>query len=328
MPPVELNSVPHKEEARRSVTDLKVVEKVMGIPAVCDTVHVVANAISENAHVQSAKRMVDGGMKAISDNKDFKETVENVRNNKTVNLVADAVGPKLAGAMDTLDKAAAHGVDNLTNALPSLSAPTNELVENTKEAAWDYYGNVKEYLASFKVGQMSLRVVDTSLSVVERGASLLGAKEKQEVGVVNRTYSSIRRRRRAVRALRRAGERRFALSTNALTKAGLVGSFASMLAVNTFLRLVGLELVAKSSEQKRIEKRSIEPTEPLDSAHTHISDIKGDLSGYKSEEDPDYEPNTSDESVDESTSDSESEEEAKDEIDEGGESNGEQSKET
>ena len=45
MPPVELNSVPHKEEARRSVTDLKVVEKVMGIPAVCDTVHVVANAI-------------------------------------------------------------------------------------------------------------------------------------------------------------------------------------------------------------------------------------------------------------------------------------------
>ena len=39
---------------------------------------------------------------------------------------------------------------------------------------------------------MSLRVVDTSLSVVERGASLLGAKEKQEAGVVNRTYSSIR----------------------------------------------------------------------------------------------------------------------------------------
>ena len=30
------------------------------------------------------------------------------------------MGPKLAGAMDTLDKAAAHGVDNLTNALPSL----------------------------------------------------------------------------------------------------------------------------------------------------------------------------------------------------------------
>ena len=50
-----------------------------------------------------------------------------------------------------------------------------------------------------------------------------------------------------MRALRRAGERRFALSTNALTKAGLVGSFASMLAVNTFLRLVGLELVAKRS---------------------------------------------------------------------------------
>jgi len=328
MAPVELTSVPHQDEGRRSVSDLKVVGKVMGIPAVSDTVHVVANAISENSHVQSAKRMVDGGIQAISDNKDIMDTVDNVRNYKAVTMVADAVGPKLAGAVNTLDKAAALGVDNLTHAIPSLSAPTNELVENTKEAAMDYISNVKEYLASFKVGQMSLRVVDTGLSVVEKGASLLGAKDK-EAGVVHRTYSCVRRRRRAVRALRRAGERRFALSTNSLTRAGIVGSVANLLSVNRILRLVGLELVAKRSEPESIERRSSELVGPQDTAHTHISDIKGDLSGYKSEEDLDYEPLSDDESVDVSTSESESGEETKDEIDEGaGESSGEQSKET
>merc|ERR1711980_40619 len=129
----------------------------MEIPAVSDTYNVLASAISENGTVKSAMNWVDDSVKAIKDNKeflDFKDTVENVKNNKTVNLVADAVAPKLSSAVEALDNVAAVGLDNLTSAVPSLNAPTKELMDNTKEAASDYLGNVKEYLASFQVGQL------------------------------------------------------------------------------------------------------------------------------------------------------------------------------
>jgi len=327
MPPVETTSMPppsSEEGRKRSITDLKVVEKAMEIPAVSDTYNVLASAISENGTVKSAINWVDDSVKAIKDNKefqDFKDTVENVKNNKTVNLVADAVAPKLSSAVEALDNVAAVGLDNLTSAVPSLNAPTKELMDNTKEAASDYLGNVKEYLASFQVGQLSLKLVDKSLSVAEKGANLLGGTaEASSQSFLSRTYQTVRRSRRAIRALRRAGMRRSALSCDSLAKAGMAGKLASMLSINTLLKMVGLELVKRSEAKKLIgscteeESQTREASESKDNRHTHISDIQGDLDGYRSDEDPDFEPDFSEESVDESTdSESDEEEEGEDE---------------
>merc|ERR1712240_779149 len=90
-----------------------------------------------------------------------------------------------------------------------------------------------------------------------------------------------------------------------------------MLSINTLLKMVGLELVKRSEAKKLIgscteeESQTREARESKDNRHTHISDIQGDLDGYRSDEDPDFEPDFSEESVDESTdSEGEDEEEA------------------
>jgi len=101
----------------------------------------------------------------------------------------------------------------------------------------------------------------------------------------------------------------------------MAGKLASMLSINTLLKMVGLELVKRSEAKKLIgsctdeEIQTREASESKDNRHTHISDIQGDLDGYRSDEDPDFEPDFSEESVDEST-DSESDEEGEGEDEE------------
>merc|ERR1739848_472755 len=79
------------------------------------------------------------------------------------------------------------------------------------------------------------------------------------------------------------------LESDPVARAGVVGSVASMLGLNTVLDLVGLKIVA----EKKV-RPVVEAVEDNDENHREISDLKGDLAGYKSEEDPDYHPDTED----------------------------------
>merc|ERR1719285_1257642 len=65
--------------------------------------------------------------------------------------------------------------------------------------------------------------------------------------------------------------------------------------------MFGLKIVA----EKRV-RPEVEAVEDSDENHRQIADLKGDLSGYKSEEDPDYHPDTED-SIDGEETDSGSE---------------------
>jgi len=321
MPPVEQNTVPLGHSYVVSLGELKTVGKASEIPVVSDTFKVAASyatQISENASVLSAKQYVEEGIKTLSETETFsalqgkvtekvteinsnpkvKETLENVKEKMSLHL--DSVKGKVVDTVEHLDTLAAGGIDTLTTKVPALNSPTKELYQTTKETASSYFSLATEYVATFAVAQMSLKLADKSLNLVEKTTKYLhpDTKDKSMLAV---TYSKLRQTRRALRVVKRAGERKRYLESDPVARVGLAGTLASMLGLNSLLDMFGLKIVA----EKRV-RPEVEAVEDNDENHRQIADLKGDLAGYKSEEDPDYHPDMED-SIDGEETDSGSE---------------------
>jgi len=320
MAPVEQSTLP-PHERRLSLTELKVVEKAMELPVVSDTVEEierVKNTLSENAHVVSAKQLVSDGIKILAENPTvqdgihtvqdgFKVLHDNPRVQQTIDTVKDTVLPRVVEAVEQLDTIACGGIASLKTALPVLSNPTPELVETTKETARNYFSLATEYMASFVVSQLSLQAADKSLATVEKSVKFF-KPDKKDDGIVCVTYSKIRDARRTLRALRRAGERRNHIEMDKLARAGFMGRVASILSVNYFLNIFGLELSASKPERCLASMNPV--VDEVDESELH--ELKGDLGGYRSDEDPDYKPCSEDDSLDSSSTSLNSSQEAED----------------
>merc|ERR1712002_1186505 len=339
MPPTEQQTLPIGESTLKSIGDLKTVNKAIKFPVVSDTVKKatdVVTQISENAHVETARQYLQDGIKTLSETEAFtniqgkvKELNENPRVQEVITNI------NLKDKVERLDTLAADGIESLASAVPSLRAPTPQLVETAKDTANSYLYLATEYLASFSVAQISLRVAERTLSLAEGTTDML--KADSDDGLLATTSTKIKQVRRAIRAVKRAGERKSILEKDPVARTGIVGSIASLLHVNTILSYLGLRLEAKqedSEDSKIIEPMEVDEAEDLetpmdhveeievevpedepaveepaveaskteeeaeveetaddgDDNHRHIADLKGDLEGYKSEEDPDYDP--------------------------------------
>jgi len=303
MAPVEQSSIPRQPdtERRRSISELKTVEKVMELPVVSDTLtelDKVKNAVSDYAGVKKTKQMVEDGIKIFADNnlvKDGMKVLGNEKVQKTVSNVCDRVYPHVYHAVEHLDEMAYGGLNSLTTAVPALNNPTTELVETTKETAKNYFSLASEYLASFTVSRLGLKVADKSLDKVEKSVKFFTPDNGE--GLVCRTYAKIRETRRMLRALRRAGERRNYIEMDKLARAGFVGRLASFFSVNLMLHMFGLELTAF--------RPKIHHKDQDDSAAEQKND-QGNDAEYNSEEDPDYVPSEDEDSLDDSATSVES----------------------
>merc|ERR1712002_1174185 len=339
MPPTEQQTLPIGESTLKSIGDLKTVNKAIKFPVVSDTVKKatdVVTQISENAHVETARQYLQDGIKTLSETEAFtniqgkvKELNENPRVQEVITNI------NLKDKVERLDTLAADGIESLASAVPSLRAPTPQLVETAKDTANSYLYLATEYLASFSVAQISLRVAERTLSLAEGTTDML--KADSDDGLLATTSTKIKQVRRAIRAVKRAGERKSILEKDPVARTGIVGSIASLLHVNTILSYLGLRLEAKqedSEDSEIIEPMEVDEAEDLetpmdhvdeievevpedepaveepaveaskteeeaeveetaddgDDNHRHIADLKGDLEGYKSEEDPDYDP--------------------------------------
>merc|ERR1712168_985942 len=378
MPPTEQQTVPLSESTIKSIGDLKTVSKAIKFPVVSDTVKAATDVVtqirlfveiyaqktrtdmitnyifSENTHVETARQYLQDGIKTLSETEAFtniqgkvKELNENPRVQEVITNI------NLKEKVDRLDTLAADGIESLASAVPSLRAPTPQLVETAKDTANSYLYLATEYLASFSVAQISLRVAERTLSLAEGTTDML--KADSDDGLLATTSTKIKQVRRAIRAVKRAGERKSILEKDPVARTGIVGSIASLLHVNTILSYLGLRLEAKEedsedseviepmevdeaedvetpmehvevNEMEHVEVNEVEATEDKpaieepaieepaieepaievskteeeavaeeiaddgDDNHRHIADLKGDLEGYKSEEDPDYDP--------------------------------------
>merc|ERR1711931_366448 len=306
MPPTEQQTVPLGESTIKSIGDLKTVSKAIKFPVVSDTVKAatdVVTQISENTHVETARQYLQDGIKTLSETETFNNIqgkVKELNENPRVQEVITNIN--LKEKVDRLDTFAADGIESLASAVPALRAPTPQLVETAKDTANSYLYLATEYLASFSVAQISLRIAEKTLSLAEGTTDILKSDTE---GLMASTSSRIKQVRRAIRAVKRAGERKSILEKDPVARTGIVGSIASLLHMNSILGYLGLRLEAKENESDYnddSDKETIEPVEvdetddqdePVDDGddnHRHIADLKGDLDGYDSEEDPDYDP--------------------------------------
>merc|ERR1711887_3716 len=306
MPPTEQQTVPLGESTIKSIGDLKTVSKAIKFPVVSDTVKAatdVVTQISENTHVETARQYLQDGIKTLSETETFNNIqgkVKELNENPRVQEVITNIN--LKEKVDRLDTFAADGIESLASAVPSLRAPTPQLVETAKDTANSYLYLATEYLASFSVAQISLRIAEKTLSLAEGTTDILKSDTE---GLMASTSSRIKQVRRAIRAVKRAGERKSILEKDPVARTGIVGSIASLLHMNSILGYLGLRLEAKENESDYnddFDKETIEPVEvdetddqdePVDDGddnHRHIADLKGDLDGYDSQEDPDYDP--------------------------------------
>merc|ERR1712121_433741 len=305
MPPTEQQTVPLGESTIKSIGDLKTVSKAIKFPVVSDTVKAatdVVTQISENTHVETARQYLQDGIKSFSETETFNNIqgkVKELNENPRVQEVITNIN--LKEKVDRLDTFAADGIESLASAVPALRAPTLQLVETAKDTANSYLYLATEYLASFSVAQISLGIAEKTLSLAEGTTDILKSDTE---GLMASTSSRIKQVRRAIRAVKRAGERKSILEKDPVARTGIVGSIASLLHVNSILGYLGLRLEAKEneSEYNDSDEETIEPVEvdetddqdePVDDGddnHRHIADLKGDLDGYDSQEDPDYDP--------------------------------------
>merc|ERR1711970_1606311 len=306
MPPTEQQTVPLGESTIKSIGDLKTVSKAIKFPVVSDTVKAatdVVTQISENTHVETARQYLQDGIKTLSETETFNNIqgkVKELNENPRVQEVITNIN--LKEKVDRLDTFAADGIESLASAVPALRAPTPQLVETAKDTANSYLYLATEYLASFSVAQISLRIAEKTLSLAEGTTDILKSDTE---GLMASTSSRIKQVRRAIRAVKRAGERKSILEKDPVARTGIVGSIASLLHMNSILGYLGLRLEAKENESDYnddFDKETIEPVEvdetddqdePVDDGddnHRHIADLKGDLDGYDSQEDPDYDP--------------------------------------
>merc|ERR1712142_786275 len=294
MPPTEQQTVPLGESTIKSIGDLKTVSKAIKFPVVSDTVKAatdVVTQISENTHVETARQYLQDGIKTLSETETFNNIqgkVKELNENPRVQEVITNIN--LKEKVDRLDTFAADGIESLASAVPALRAPTPQLVETAKDTANSYLYPATEYLASFSVAQISLRIAEKTLSLAEGTTDILKSDTE---GLMASTSSRIKQVRRAIRAVKRAGERKSILEKDPVARTGIVGSIASLLHMNSILGYLGLRLEAKENESDYNDDSDKETNEPVDDGddnHRHIADLKGDLDGYDSQEDPDYDP--------------------------------------
>jgi len=283
--------------------DIKVVSKVLNIPVVTDTVSEierVTTTLRTIPPVKVTEQYMKHGMKVFSEIPAVQDCVGIFNHNTTINGMKNTLHPHMATVVGQLDEFACGSIDTLTSALPALTQPTPQLMQVTKETATGYAYMLQEYLASFTVSQVSMKVVDKSLSIAEKSVKYLQPVEKCP-GIVCSTYNRIRRTRRSMRALRRAGQRKNRLNASQIARVGLVGRLADYLKVNSALSLIGLEL--------RVSRPCSPASGSLRLPAASLAELKGDLSEYCSDEDPDFHPE-SESSVDGSSSSSASSEES------------------
>merc|ERR1712034_180262 len=93
----------------------------------------------------------------------------------------------ITAAVEKIDTLACGGLDQLTEKVPALKEKTPELIANSKETATSYFTLATNYMASFSLGQVAIKFVDSGLDVVEGAVLLTGASEE------GTTWSSIKK---------------------------------------------------------------------------------------------------------------------------------------
>jgi len=235
--------------APQESTTYMFVERAMDIPVVNDVVSEVTKL------TDPISPFIQEGFKIIKDT--------------ATQSMSQDVQSKVGSCVHSLDSYACAGLDTLTTTVPVLNSTTPELLETTKTTAINYVDSAQEFIASFKIARLGIRIVDTCLAGIW-----------QNPIVPISVATKVRGIRRHLRAVRRAGAKRAGLPCN---EGSLLMEMAKMLKLNVLLGFVGMQLV--SLEEKPLA------SSPLKSKVSEVV-VKKEVT-EDGLEDPDYVPNGS-----------------------------------
>merc|ERR1711928_14420 len=309
MAPVEIEVIP-RDVVAAPVTNLKIVNKAFQLPLVNDTYNEVTRiAAPMSPYVETVKEnmekvtpMLESGFVSIktkAEEKLFPQLPEGT--SATIQANLDIAKEKVAAAVDNLDSLACEGLDQLTAKHPALKEATPELFETAKDTTVTYAEYAKEYVASFSLAQIALKLGDKGLQVATDALKLTGLEESKPLKPV---LTGIKTIRRSARAVRRAGAKAAGMEpAKTIGEASLLGAVAEIVGVNFFLSVVGLQLVP-ANMQSNAKTTALDTTFEEETVGDKLSNDR--IAGYVSDEDPDFLP--SDASADSAQEDSEGEE--------------------
>jgi len=288
MPPREFES--SEEVVSQKIPQFRIVGKAMELPLVVDAVSLTKSTISPLVETITPVAVKVDEQVAILKTRAEESLLPHVSEGVKTNLTSAV--EQVSAAVASLDDLACGGLDQLAETVPVLRGPTSEVVETTKEVAASCVSLFTEYLASFALAQVALKVGEAGLSIVDSTLKRTGLEQNIPLSIGNV--------RRKARALRRAGVRRAVAESSAAQTIGevsLLGAVAEILGVNFFLSAVGLKLVPSNqcTEEATATSFDIGKEDVVDSDAEEEMTWQQRLSpekidAYDSDKDPDYSP--------------------------------------
>jgi len=309
MAPVELEVIP-RDVVAAPLAHFKIVDKAFELPLVNSTYNEVTRlAAPMSPFVETVKEnmekvtpMLESGfvtIKAKAEEKLFPQLPEGTT--ASIQARLDTAKEKVASAVDNLDLLACEGLDQLTAKVPALKEATPELMETAKDTTVSYAEYAKEYVASFSLAQIALKLGDKGLQVATDALKLAGLEESKPFKPV---LAGIKTIRRTARAVRRAGAKAAGIEpAKTIGEASLLGAMAEIVGINFFLSVVGLQLVP-ANMQSNAKTTELDTSIEDETVGDKLSNDR--IASYVSDEDPDFVP--SDASADSAEEDSEGEE--------------------
>jgi len=242
MAPVEVDIIPRSIIA--PIKDSKTVEKALTLPIVSDACNEVARyAEPITPYVETTYEklspMVELGYKTVLAKYEDSlvpllpgAVAESVHTNYT------AAEEYVKAAAEKVDTMASGGIDHLTEKLPQLKEATPKLIEDVKVTATDYLHSAAEYITSYTVAQVALKVVDTGLDAVESVLGLVGAPE---TGLVNTSVKQIHTTANTLRieGIKKAGTEK----AKAIEEASILGALLEVSGLYDLLGFFGFKVV-------------------------------------------------------------------------------------
>jgi len=260
MAPVEIDHVPRSIIA--PVKNMKVVDKAMSLPLVSSAYTEVTRVTSSymESTYNKVSPVVETTMGMVSPMVDnVKTKVEEqvmshipTKLTETVQTVQNYAIDNVTAAVEKVDHFACGGIDQLTEKVPQLKDATPKLIEETKSSVTSYVTGWTDYFASFSLSQVVLKVVDSSLDLVDGALNKVGSVEsgtmRSGVRMVHSTANTIR-----LDAVKKAGSEK----AKKIEEASIIGALIEVSGLQDLLAIFGFKLktteTVKEEEAKKTE---------------------------------------------------------------------------
>jgi len=156
----------------------------------------------------------------------------------------DSVKDEVANALQKMESFGFEGIEQFT----STTSTTTKELKISKENTASYFGFAKDYLASFGLSRMAIRICDKGLQIATGALKMTGLEQSRPVKPLAEWIEHFRSDALALEAPTSEAE---VGDAKTLGEASLLGGMAEVLRVNSLLSAVGLQLVPADLVQCR-----------------------------------------------------------------------------